>query len=144
MRFGHQTVVLVGNATLLLSLAKENAPTFVKASGRGNTIRTSNGGFGGKRDSAAELSKRKTPRLLSRRLAGETRFGHQTVVLVGNAILPLSWAKRKRPDFYRGVWQGKHDSNMQPTVLETATLPLSYSPKTFSLVIIYYQNSLVN
>ena len=28
------------------------------------------------------------------------------------------------------VWQGKHDSNMQPTVLETATLPLSYSPKS--------------
>ncbi len=25
-------------------------------------------------------------------------------------------------------WQGRHDSNMQPTVLETATLPLSYAP----------------
>ena len=32
------------------------------------------------------------------------------------------------------VWQGKHDSNMQPTVLETATLPLSYSPMKFSFI----------
>ena len=27
------------------------------------------------------------------------------------------------------VWQGRRDSNTQPTVLETATLPLSHSPK---------------
>ena len=26
-------------------------------------------------------------------------------------------------------WQGRRDSNTQPTVLETATLPLSHSPK---------------
>ena len=26
-------------------------------------------------------------------------------------------------------WQGRQDSNLQPTVLETATLPLSHSPK---------------
>ena len=32
------------------------------------------------------------------------------------------------------VWQGRHDSNMQPTVLETATLPLSYSPKLLKLL----------
>ncbi len=25
-------------------------------------------------------------------------------------------------------WQGRRDSNTQPTVLETATLPLSHSP----------------
>ena len=29
------------------------------------------------------------------------------------------------------VWQGRRDSNTQPTVLETATLPLSHSPITF-------------
>ena len=29
------------------------------------------------------------------------------------------------------VWQGRRDSNTQPTVLETATLPLSHSPKWF-------------
>lgn len=27
------------------------------------------------------------------------------------------------------IWQGRRDSNTQPTVLETATLPLSHSPK---------------
>lgn len=27
------------------------------------------------------------------------------------------------------LWQGRRDSNTQPTVLETATLPLSHSPK---------------
>ena len=27
------------------------------------------------------------------------------------------------------MWQGRRDSNTQPTVLETATLPLSHSPK---------------
>ena len=30
-------------------------------------------------------------------------------------------------------WQGRRDSNTQPTVLETATLPLSHSPKRLSL-----------
>ena len=30
-------------------------------------------------------------------------------------------------------WQGRRDSNTQPTVLETATLPLSHSPVTFLL-----------
>ena len=29
----------------------------------------------------------------------------------------------------RRLWQGRRDSNTQPTVLETATLPLSHSPK---------------
>ena len=33
-------------------------------------------------------------------------------------------------------WQGRRDSNTQPTVLETATLPLSHSPKhTYSTLI---------
>ena len=41
-------------------------------------------------------------------------------------------------------WQGRRDSNTQPTVLETATLPLSYSPKISTIVIIYYKTSLVN
>jgi hypothetical protein len=31
-------------------------------------------------------------------------------------------------DALRPIWQGRQDSNLQPTVLETATLPLSYSP----------------
>ena len=30
------------------------------------------------------------------------------------------------------VWQGRRDSNTQPTVLETVALPLSHSPKTES------------
>ena len=106
MRFGHQTVVLVGNATQPLSLTKRKRPDFRQGVWQGNAVRASNGGFGGKRDSAAELSKRKTPRLSSRRMAGEMRFGHQTVVLVGNATQPLSLTKRKRPDFRQGVWQG--------------------------------------
>ena len=29
------------------------------------------------------------------------------------------------------LWQGRRDSNTQPTVLETATLPLSHSPIMF-------------
>lgn len=44
----------------------------------------------------------------------------------------------------RNVWQGRHDSNMQPTVLETATLPLSYSPKFKNKMIILYKIHLVN
>ncbi len=32
-------------------------------------------------------------------------------------------------EFVRGIiWQGRRDSNTQPTVLETVTLPLSYAP----------------
>lgn len=42
--------------------------------------------------------------------------------------------QNKRPSKSLGAWQGKHDSNMQPTVLETATLPLSYSPMKFSFI----------
>ena len=34
------------------------------------------------------------------------------------------------------LWQGRRDSNTQPTVLETATLPLSHSPKQRSHYII--------
>lgn len=51
---------------------------------------------------------------------------------------------KKRSSISLSVWQGKHDSNMQPTVLETATLPLSYSPKKVSLFSIQYQFFLVN
>ena len=29
-------------------------------------------------------------------------------------------------------WQGRRDSNTQPTVLETVALPLSHSPKFFA------------
>ena len=36
----------------------------------------------------------------------------------------------------RRLWQGRRDSNTQPTVLETATLPLSHSPKQRSHYII--------
>ena len=31
-------------------------------------------------------------------------------------------------ELLRPIWQGRQDLNLQPTVLETATLPLSYSP----------------
>lgn len=33
-------------------------------------------------------------------------------------------------------WQGRRDSNTQPTVLETVALPLSHSPKHFECLII--------
>ena len=38
-------------------------------------------------------------------------------------------ANKNRPSILtRTTWQGRRDSNTQPTVLETATLPLSHSP----------------
>ena len=36
--------------------------------------------------------------------------------------------KRARKMLSLFCWQGRRDSNTQPTVLETATLPLSHSP----------------
>ena len=57
----------------------------------------------------------------------------QPVVLVGNATLPF--AKQKNSHLKIRVWQGRRDSNTQPTVLETATLPLSHSPKQRSYYI---------
>ena len=45
---------------------------------------------------------------------------------------PLEFEKKKRFDTNQSVWQGRRDSNTQPTVLETATLPLSHSPKHLS------------
>ena len=41
----------------------------------------------------------------------------------------LGRTKRKQPANADCFWQGRRDSNTQPTVLETATLPLSHSPK---------------
>ena len=35
-------------------------------------------------------------------------------------------------------WQGRRDSNTQPTVLETVALPLSHSP--MHLMLCYYSN----
>ena len=37
-------------------------------------------------------------------------------------------------------WQGRRDSNTQPTVLETVALPLSHSP--MHLMLVYYTNSI--
>ena len=34
------------------------------------------------------------------------------------------------------IWQGRQDSNLQPTVLETVALPLSHSPKRENNIII--------
>ena len=50
--------------------------------------------------------------------------------------IQLFYAKKNGPKT-RSVWQGRHDSNAQPAVLETAALPLSHSPKTtcFSLMV---------
>ena len=39
---------------------------------------------------------------------------------------PANEKERAMPSLFR--WQGRRDSNTQPTVLETATLPLSHSP----------------
>ncbi len=44
------------------------------------------------------------------------------------------WRKKKKKEkiireSLTIFWQGRHDSNMQPAVLETAALPLSHSPK---------------
>ena len=47
--------------------------------------------------------------------------------------------KRKRID---RLWQGRRDSNTQPMVLETTTLPLSHSPKTSLLYDIFLKLSI--
>ena len=119
-------------------------------------------GFGGKRYSTVCQTKKLASKDTS--LAGETRFCNlwfwwetllyrlpnkktriqryefgkgdailQPVVLVGNATLPFAKQKNSYPKIR--VWQGRRDSNTQPTVLETATLPLSHSPKQRSYYI---------
>ncbi len=81
--------------------------------------------------------KRKNARILQYR-----RFGRGEVIR--RAVLRFWWEtllcrlsrtkKKKRPYFaIQTFWQGRRDSNTQPTVLETATLPLSHSPKAYSL-----------
>ncbi len=55
--------------------------------------------------------------------------------LIYAPILPKVKAHRKSVCFY--FWQGRRDSNTQPTVLETATLPLSHSPKHTHSTLIY-------
>ena len=43
--------------------------------------------------------------------------------------------RNKRQQFF---WQGRRDSNTQPTVLETATLPLSHSPTNDKIILHYF------
>ena len=46
-------------------------------------------------------------------------------------LINILYEKAFQPQYIviRRLWQGRRDSNTQPTVLETATLPLSHSPK---------------
>ena len=88
--------------------------------------------------------KRPTQKMRMAFLAGETRyvFGNAVhLIACGKTendyyiIYPLTRvssnrAKQKRPTqkcVWR-FWQGRRDSNTQPTVLETVALPLSHSP----------------
>ena len=43
------------------------------------------------------------------------------------ACIFLNFIKKKQAH-YACFWQGRRDSNTQPTVLETVALPLSHSP----------------
>ena len=45
--------------------------------------------------------------------------------MLPNRVSPATKKEAMQPLL---LWQGRRDSNTQPTVLETATLPLSHSP----------------
>ena len=66
-------------------------------------------------------------------LAGMCFFGG--LVSFGGKLRKLLGSKQKENPTTNTVvgnlWQGRRDSNTQPTVLETATLPLSHSPINF-------------
>ena len=70
-------------------------------------------------------------------LAGMCFFG--SLVSFGGKLRKLLGSKQKENPTTNTVvgnlWQGRRDSNTQPTVLETATLPLSHSPKH---ILLYY------
>ena len=65
----------------------------------------------------------------SRRLLGQ-------YCAFGRGFINISAKKKTRPQYIvvGNLWQGRRDSNTQPTVLETATLPLSHSPKALNII----------
>lgn len=59
----------------------------------------------------------------------------------GARIVQTPKPTKKPPIKIGGDWQGRRDSNTQPMVLETTTLPLSHTPKYKVYYIMkYYKN----
>ena len=59
--------------------------------------------------------------------ASVTRNLHYMQTCIFRIASPLPQKKNGGPVLF--LWQGRRDSNTQPMVLETTTLPLSHSPK---------------
>ena len=59
--------------------------------------------------------------------ASVTRNLHYMQTCIFRIASPLPQKKNGSPVLF--LWQGRRDSNTQPMVLETTTLPLSHSPK---------------
>ena len=102
-------------------------------------------------------NKKNTTYLRKPCLAGETRFAFQRSLARRarqnvQAVRPIACNayaqhtcvsraraqpcqnKKTRLTYASRVWQGRRDSNTQPMVLETTTLPLSHSPKSIVII----------
>ena len=69
--------------------------------------------------------------------AGETRFALQRACERATQPQLREYVNKNDLLKCKSFWQGRRDSNTQPMVLETTTLPLSHSPK--SRIIILYK-----
>ena len=48
-----------------------------------------------------------------------------------NKTDPDNWGHEEQLKQLRSIWQGRQDSNLRPTVLETATLPAELLPFSY-------------